>query len=99
MSPSLPFSGYWGSFPGDKSAGGVKLTAHLDPMLKFGISGATLLLPLYAFKEQALANLPSSKTLLKYSVPKAHKLKTQRTRCNDQEAKHVQENERWLLPD
>jgi hypothetical protein len=60
-------------------------------MMKLGISGTTLLLPLYVFKEQAVTTLPSSKTLLKYSVPKAYKLKTESIRYNHQEDKQVQE--------
>lgn len=43
--------------------------------------------------------LPSSKTLRKCSVPKEHKFKTQRIRCNHQEAKYSQEKDRCLLPD
>jgi hypothetical protein len=67
------------------------MIAHLDLMMKLGISGASLLLPLYAFKEQAVTTLPSSKTLLKYSAPKAYKLKTERIQCNHQEDKQLQE--------
>ena len=40
------------------------MTAHLDLMMKLGKSGATLLLPLYAFKEQPVTTLSASKTVL-----------------------------------
>ena len=100
-----PMQWVMGFVPWRKIGRGVKLTAHLDLMLKLGICGATPLLPLYAFRTRAVTTLykiqtprnipeesiqhskhgeslksrtlPSSKTQLKHSVSKPHKLKKQ----------------------
>jgi hypothetical protein len=65
------------------------------------ISGAKPLLHLYAFTSREVATLtsPSSKTLLKDLVPRAHKLKRESLQYNSQQTKHVHDKDRCWLPD
>ena len=55
-----------GSFPGSKEVGALKLTTHLNLVLRLRMSGTIPLLPLYAFMVWTGKNLPSQQSVHTY---------------------------------